>query len=243
MIATVADSVLSGAPGSLVLEPEGLPASPAAPAPWTLTGSGYVFLVRLPESMTDAELFTPPALRGKRVGRVARLMLVDYATSAVGPYRELLVTPGFFRNQGRRFHSVTRIFVSTYESVVNGRRNWGIPKDVAEFSIDRRDARTEHIAVSRSGKVFAELDVQSYGFSIPIRSGLLPAVEHTLLQPWAGRTYETRLAARGLARPARVLGSRFDAELFPDLSRGNVTGGFFLPRFTMTFPMARVTVQ
>ena len=236
----IADAALTGAPGALVLEPE-VPDVAPAPAPWRLTGSGYVFLIRLPASMTDAEVFTPPALRDKRVGRVAQLMIVDYATSGVGPYRELLVTPGAFQGEDQRFNSVTRIYVSTYDSVVNGRVNWGIPKDVADFSLVKGPDGAEDITVSRGGRPFAELRVQPHGAPFPIWSALLPKAQRTLRQSWGGRVYEIQLAARGLARPARIRDCRFDGELFPDLSRGDVLGGVYLPRFTLTFPVATLT--
>jgi hypothetical protein len=179
---------------------EAAPTVADAPAPWTLTGSGYVFLVRLPRAISDAALFTPPALCDKRIGRVAKLMVVDYESSNVGPYLELLVMPGAFQGEHGRFHSVTRIFVSTEESVVNGRKNWGIPKDIADFSWKKGAPRREDIIVSRGGNAFAEISAESYGPSLPMWSGLLPPAQRTLRQPWEGKNYEVKLGARGLVR-------------------------------------------
>jgi hypothetical protein len=160
--AALAGGSFDGA-SALVLETS-VPAVATAPAPWKLTGSGYVFMIRLPRTMTDDDLFTPPQLRGKRVGNVATLMIVDYATSGVGPYREVLVTPGIFQGEHGRFHSVTRIYVSTYESVANGRVNWGIPKDVADFSIDDGENGAADILVSRAGRPLARLRVEAGAF-------------------------------------------------------------------------------
>jgi hypothetical protein len=239
MTTAFAGGSFAGPPG-IVLEPE-VPAVAPAPAPWKLTGSGYVFMIRLPKAMTDAELFTPPELRDKRVGNVATLMIVDYATSGVGPYRELLVTPGVFQSEHGRFHSVTRIYVSTYESVANGRVNWGIPKDVADFSMEKGESGRADIVVSRDGRLLAQIRLEAHGLPFPIWSGLLPVARRTLLQPWAGKTYRIAPSARGFARRARILDLRFDPELFPDLSRGRVVAGFHLPRFTMTFPVATLS--
>jgi hypothetical protein len=236
--AALAGGSFDGA-SALVLETS-VPAVATVPAPWKLTGSGYVFMIRLPRTMTDDDLFTPPQLRGKRVGNVATLMIVDYATSGVGPYRELLVTPGVFQGEQGRFHSVTRIYVSTYESVANGRVNWGIPKDVANFSIDESESGRADIVVSRAGRSLAQLRVGARGFPFPIWSGFLPAARRTLVQPWGGKTYRIAPTAHGFVRRARIFDFRFDAELFPDLSRGTVVAGFHLPRFTMTFPVAEL---
>jgi hypothetical protein len=136
---------------------------------------------------------------------------------------------------------VTRIYVSTYESVANGRINWGIPKDVADFSIDEGKSGKADIVVSRAGRPLAQIQVKAYGLPFPIWSGILPAARRTLLQLWGGKMYRIAPAACGFARRARILDLRFDPELFPDLSRGRVVAGFHLARFTMTFPVATST--
>nr|WP_254606064.1 hypothetical protein [Deinococcus sp. JMULE3] len=56
------------------------------------------------------------------------LMLVRYAQSGVGPYDELLWVSLSGAPQ------VTRIVVSTQDSVEWGRRNWAIPKSRADFA-------------------------------------------------------------------------------------------------------------
>lgn len=67
----------------------------------------------------------------------------------VGPYDELIYVPGLFSRRPRQplrtgrtaaepieyFPSITRIYVSTDESVYNGRKNWGIPKCVSRSSV------------------------------------------------------------------------------------------------------------
>ncbi|MCD0165179.1 hypothetical protein IHN58_05875, partial [Deinococcus sp. 12RED42] len=78
--------------------------------PWTLRGAGLVAV-----------------FAGRGV-----LMLVRYASSPVGPYDELLWAEVRGSPVGRR-PQVTRIVVSTEASVVWGRRNWGIPKELASF--------------------------------------------------------------------------------------------------------------
>jgi len=81
-----------------------------APAPWPLRADGYALVLRQPSG------------RGVRCA-----MFVDYAASPVGPYRELLMIDRTIAIAGRRFPTISSIYVSTQESVDNGRRNWGIP--------------------------------------------------------------------------------------------------------------------
>ena len=224
----------------LVLEPDGLPSVPLKPAPWRLHGSGYVLLMRLPEQLIDRHGFVPPSLAGKRRGRTAYVMFMDYASSDCGPYHELLITPARFDFNPGTYSSITRIYVSTYDSVVNGRRNWGIPKDHADFEVQRELDRSHHITLSRSGHTFAELHLRNFGLNLPVHSGLVPASMRTLMQHWQQKVYGITLQATGKLRGAKVVDWRFDPTLFPDLAQGTVLVGAYLPSFEMTFPVPSV---
>ncbi|GAA5877072.1 hypothetical protein JCM3774_002834 [Rhodotorula dairenensis] len=145
----------------------------SAPAPWHLTGQGWIIPLRTPFSATPVPI--PPAAyapleRGSTAdqshrfhGGVGFVMLVRYKTSNVGPYDELIYVPGLFSRRPRQtrtdattaepveyFPSITRIYVSTDESVYNGRKNWGIPKHRADFnfSSDPADPASTSVRVS-----------------------------------------------------------------------------------------------
>ncbi|MFP5306312.1 MAG: acetoacetate decarboxylase family protein [Gammaproteobacteria bacterium] len=216
-----------------------------APAPWRLRGCGYVSLLRCPQSLLDAQSFVPPALAGRRVASpYALMMFVDYAESPVGPYHELLFIPGrFVFGDGRRHLSISRIFVSTMDSVVNGRRNWGIPKDVAEFDVRYSKGGLDRVTVKRDGSVFAELAYRSWPLSAPVHTALLPDAWHTLAQCDGERSYVYRPTARGWTRPARLVEARFDAQQFPDAARGKALATVKLTHFDMCFPQSRVLTQ
>lgn len=227
-----------------VLEPDAaLPAVPLHPAPWQLRASAYVFAVRMPEDVLDQAAFVPAELVPRRKNRISVVMVVDYAHSDVGPYRELLVAPASFAHAQGTYPSITRIYVSSYESVVNGRINWGIPKDRADFERGPSapsQPDTEILRVSRDGHAFAELVVRPYGPTLPITSWLLPPSLRTLVQHWHGQTYRFTLKASGKVRMAGVERWSFDPNYFPDLARGRVLGGAYLPNFEMLFPVAEI---
>lgn len=225
----------------LVLERE-VPHVAPKPAPWTLHGAGYVLIVRMPERTTDAELFVPPALRGKRHGRTAFLMVIDYQSSDCGPYRELLLAPASFDFADGRFPSITRIYVSTYESVVNGRNNWGIPKDRADFAVEHT-AKSDRVTLSRDGRELARLQLSHHGLALPVTSALLPAAMRTVKQHWQGKVHAITLRAKGSLKLAKLVEWSFDPELFPDLARSHVVAAAYLPAFEMTFPLPEVRAE
>jgi hypothetical protein len=222
-----------------VLEPDAaLPAAPRHPAPWSMHASCYVFAVLMPEEVLDEAAFVPSELVPRRKNRISVVMFVDYTQTAVGPYRELLVAPASFAHAQGTYPSITRIFVDSYDSVVNGRLNWGIPKDRADFERVSGADGTETVRVSRDGHTFAELVLRPYGPTLPVASWLLPSPLRTLVQHWQGKSYRFTLSASGKARMASVEHWSFDPNFFPDLARGRVLTGAYLPRFEMLFPVA-----
>ena len=227
--------------GSPVLErDEQLPQVARHPAPWLLQASAYVLAVRMPDDLLDRESFAPPSLAGKRCGNISYVLYVDYSAANCGPYQELIVAPAVYDFGEGRYPSITRIYVETYDSVVNGRLNWGIPKDRADF---QREAagKSDHIRVSRDGHVFADMRFQSFGLTLPVTSWLLPAGLRTLMQHWQGKSYRYTISAKGSMRMAKLVEWKFDTKYFPDLARGKVLAAAYFPTFEMTFPVAVVT--
>lgn len=214
---------------------------PRAPAPWTLTGDAYIVMLELPADARDqGGREAPGPLQGRLEGRTSLLMLVDYKSSNVGPYRELLFIPGRFRALGRLYWSITRIFVSSWESVVNGRENWGIPKDHADFEIIKEADGAERFVASRADRVVAELKFKAVGPPIPSTAALLPESARTLVHYRDGQYFFCAPFARGRVRYARMLEARIDPAILPDISRAKVRVAVRLSDFTMEFPAARI---
>ncbi|KAJ3753802.1 hypothetical protein EV360DRAFT_87436 [Lentinula raphanica] len=99
-------------------------------------------------------------------GHPGFIMLVQYTDTPVGPYDELMYIAGkFSKGKGTSESSdndkqtpdakgdvetgfrITRIFVSTKESVANGRRNWNIGKELAKFNYTRNPDGSWDLAV------------------------------------------------------------------------------------------------
>ena len=123
-----------------MLQPEeSLPVVPRVPAPWSLRGHAWMVVMRLPKDAAARTAFVPQALQPTLKAAFSVLMCVVYDEAPCGPYRELLFIPGTMNFGDARYPSISRILVSTWDSVVNGRVNWGIPKDRASFDWVRAD--------------------------------------------------------------------------------------------------------
>lgn len=219
-------------------ERDGAPV-PRVDPPWSLEGSGSILLFRFEPEFLERAAFLPETLRPDLAGRLGLVMLVEYRDSAVGPYWELLFLAGPLLLDRRRVFSITKIYVSTEASAVNGRENWGIPKEVADFEVDRR-GRTERVIVTLGGRTVADLTLGFRRLSLWATAAMLPRSWRTLFQPSGDRTYITTLEGRGVVHPARLLKARIDPELFPDLTQGRVLAGIHVSRFQLLLPPAQI---
>lgn len=222
-----------------------LPVAPDCPPPWHLTGSAWMVALRLAPDSPARTAFLDESVAAQLRSPFALLMYVDYTASACGPYRELLFIPGHVPfEDGRRHFTISRILVSTWESVVNGRRNWGIPKDRARFEVGERDTMSgvETVRVLADGGrelCAMRFAVRRYAPPLPVPVALLPAGMRTLAQRHAGRTCYYAPAASGWIRPGRVVDWHFDPALFPDLRAASILAAGKVDSFRMTFPSAR----
>ncbi|HSW12537.1 MAG TPA: acetoacetate decarboxylase family protein [Solimonas sp.] len=222
--------------------PVSTPTITNAPAPWDLQGRGYISMLRFSRDSRVQDSFLLPSLLGKR-GKSpwGYMMFVDYSHSDVGPYHELLFIPGSFPfEDGRNHLSISRIFVSSMDSVVNGQRNWGIPKDVAEFDVQYGKRGVDRVTVSKDGKVFAELEFRHYPLWLPFLGKLIPKRFRTLGQHHEGKTFVYAPSASGWVQPARLVSARVDPEVFPNLGRGRTVLTMKVARFRMCFPKSDI---
>lgn len=218
-----------------------LPNVPRVPAPWSLRGHAWMVAMRLPKDDPARTAFVLPGLQATVKAAFSVLMCVVYDEAPCGPYRELLFIPGTMNFGDARYPSISRILVSTWDSVVNGRINWGIPKDRANFDWVRGDDGDRWRVTGDDGRELCAIEFTApAGVRLPMRSSWTPGGLDTLAQRLDGRTYYCRPEARGRMRLCRVRQWQFDATLFPDLARATVLTALRIEDFSMTFPVARI---
>lgn len=163
-------------------------------APWTVNCSAVLWTVR-PTRAAARSL--PPALRGRR-GVVVVGGVVRYLETPVGPYDEVfgIVMSGYGR---QAVGTVTFMAVDSPQSLVGGRTNWAMPKTLASFQGSIAGGET----VSATGQDSLGWRVSArprvFGPQVPVRSRALTRQEFP-----GGVVGESRLSARGTARPALV---------------------------------------
>lgn len=210
---------------------------PLAPAPWDLSGQGWLFLYHLPETAQEIPELLPREPSGPYLGGLGALMLVDYQSSNVGPYKELLFIPGRFRHGKKKFYGISRIWVSTEASVVNGQNNWGIPKELANFKIERHGREEVWSVEQPGGGPIFRATLKKGLFPFPMHTSLLP---FPLLQRWKGKLFQTNFRGRGWARFGHIEDLSLSGAIFPEISAYKPLAGLVIDPFRIQFPVARM---
>ncbi len=205
------------------------------PAPWHLRGKGYIMVFRFSREFVQQNSFLPEAWMPWYKGGLGSVMLVDYQESEAGPYKELLFIPGRFSFWGQKHYTISKIYVSTASSVQNGRANWAIPKELADFDW-QGSANNEQITVKSQGAKVMEIALRAKGPKFPINTRVFPL---SIGQEEDGRTLITRPYGRGWGRIASVNTLSVNRAYFPDISGIKPLIAFRVDLFQMVFPASK----
>lgn len=195
-------------------------------------------LYHFPRTFNEQYGFMQPYQQAAYRGWVGAVMLVDYATSGVGAYQELLYIPGCFKLDGKWVFSISKIYVSTYDSVWNGIENWGIPKELADFAVQKDSTGIRRFSVSQTGVPFFSAELKPWSFALPVSSSLLPPLR--IVQERRNALLLTQPQASGKAQLATLKSVQADAAYFPPLQHLKPLLVSSIPRFTMTFPLPKL---
>jgi hypothetical protein len=208
------------------------------PPPWVLTGSGYILLYKFPKYFALEKGFIPAFLRKSFAGGLGAVMIIDYAKSNAGPYGELLFIPGKFLFRGKKLSCITKIYVSTRESIINGWENWAIPKEQADFIFSvLENKRRGKVVVTKDTEPVIQVSLKNSRISFPIHTKLLP---FPLVQEKDGKLYYTNFSGKGWARFTRIEDMRINPELFPDVVAYRPLMIMRIDNFVVTFPPSEI---
>lgn len=206
------------------------------PAPWHLTGHGYILLYRFDRDFACRHSFLPDDYASRFAGGLGTVMFVSYRSSEAGPYDELLFMPGKYRIAGRKWHTISKIYVSTMASMINGRKNWGIPKEIARFSFSGIQKNRETIEVYHGDIPIISADFKGLGIPFPVDTRLMP---FHLMQEKDGKLLQTTFSGKGLGKLVRVRKMQVNSSYFPEVSLCRPLLAFRVSNFKITFPIAK----
>lgn len=168
-------------------------ASTYPPEPWNLHGSGQITVwgVAASDLPTLPGGMRPATLAGRAVACTA---FVDYGEGSMLAYHELLAAVVVRQGRGLAL-SITDIWVDSPASRAGGRELWGIPKELADFSMS-------------PGQSWASCEdaplAEAWFRSRSLPAVPLPVLRARVVQERAGELLRTRIRTGGHVRPARA---------------------------------------
>ncbi|MCU0401230.1 MAG: acetoacetate decarboxylase family protein [Algoriphagus sp.] len=201
-----------------------------APAPWKLKGEGIILIFKFNKDWVENHAHLPKHLVGKFRGGLGYVMLVDYHESPVGPYRELLIIPGKFRKT--KMQAITKIYVDSEASTLNGRKNWGIPKETLPFTWTKEQGK-DIIGIRFGEKEVFSAEITHGGLSFPVSTSLLPI---RLCQTLDKVKYYTKPFGSGWGKLAKIKKLDINPDFFPDFSGIKPLMGVKVNPFSIHFP-------
>jgi hypothetical protein len=202
------------------------------PAPWNLTGDAYIMVYKFSKEFVHENGFLADFQRDRFLGYIGTVMLVNYETSGVGAYQELLFIPGMFTFNWQKMFSISKIYVSSRDSVYNGIENWGIPKELAQFDWKTNTDDTEDISVKIGDKKFFHTNIKKGFISFPLTTSLFPL---NVAQKLRKDLFVTNPTAKGKATLASVKSIEVDRNFFPNLAKATPLITMKVKDFEMTF--------
>lgn len=205
-------------------------------APWNLMGDGYIILYKFKKDFIKNNLYTQDFLKDNVSGGLGCIMIVDYKTSDVGPYRELLFIPGKFNFKGKKLNTISKIYVSTEDSVVNGIRNWGIPKELCSVHIEK-EKDIESFLFSKDGEEIIKISFKNNNFKFPVNTKLLP---FPLVQKYDNKFYYTNFYGHGVGSFSKIKEININNKYFPDIKYFKPLAVIRVSNFNIVFPKSKV---
>jgi hypothetical protein len=133
----------------------------------------------------------------------------------------------------KKVFSISKIYVSSQDSVENGIANWGIPKELADFSITKPTVKETIVEVLIEGKTFFKVHLRDGSFKFPISTQFFPL---KLAQKLGDDLLITNSPAKGKATFAKLLNIEINDAHFPPISQLKPLSILAVSDFEMEFP-------
>ena len=206
------------------------------PSPWLLKGRGVILTHSFKKSWIKNNGFIPDHMKNNFIGGLSFTMLVDYQESNCGPYKELLFIPGLFRVRNRNHLVITKIYVDSEESLQSGRKNWGIPKELAEISWIQ-DHSTLSFSAHDNNDLILKAKFRLNPFYFPLSSQLSPFhIYHELND----QCYLFKPNGYGRAALCKLKELDSSPDLFPKLSDSRFCTAMHVKNFDLYFPCSKI---
>jgi hypothetical protein len=205
--------------------------------PWNLSGAGVITLYKFERDFLKSNNLIPKFLLNKKMKGFGAVMFVNYEKSPVGPYQELLFIPSKFNINGKKVSTISKIYVSTEESLVNGYDNWAIPKELANFEVTIIDKKRTKVEITNQDEEIASFIFKETFLPVPISTKILG---FNLLQKKNKDFYMTDFYGKGSGKMTIIEEQNINGKYFPDIKDHTPIITLKVNPFHITFPKPEI---
>lgn len=205
------------------------------PPPWKLYGEGFLIPFLSDKKRNLEQGFIRPEDKNNFVGGLGACMLLNYATSNIGPHQELLFIPGDFKHKGKTYKKITKSYVSSHDLIKVSKSNWGIEREFASFEWLTKN-NTSDIRVAFDDKLILEAKIHKRFLYFPITTKLFPV---HFLQKAEDCYLHTRFSGHGKAKVATIQNFETNPDYFPNIKKAGILRfAFGIDQMHTNFPAA-----
>ena len=205
--------------------------------PWNLKGFGFITLYKFDNSFLVEKNLIPKFLKNKKTKGLGAIMLVNYENTPIGSYHELLFIPSKFSFPNRNLATISKIYVSTEESVNCGIKNWGIPKELANFNFTKIDKKRTKVEVTKDSIQIASFTFKETIIPIPVSTNIM---KFPLIQKKNDNLYITNFEGFGKGKMAIIEEQNINDKFFPNVSNQTPLITIKVDKFNIKFPKPEV---
>ena len=152
------------------------------PPPWSLNGEGFIIPFLANKELVLNNGFIEEKDKPNFLGGIGAVMLVNYESSDVGPYFELLFIPGDFKETlSTNGNKKDKDFQKDHKNLcikrnIHSRRKveLGDSKGICELFLGKNKNRTSVNISNQSGKIFFKADFTKKFLPFPVTTKLYP---------------------------------------------------------------------
>ena len=212
------------------------------PPPWKLYGEGFIIPFLANEKEIIKNGFLTEEDKNEYAGGFGACMIVNYESSDVGPYFELLFIPGDFKykdplkSKPKLHKRISKIYVSSEMSIQEGRRNWAIPKEYANFKWTKDKNTTGITITTKDNQNILDANFTKILFPFPVTTKIYPV---SLLQKSeANQFIRTKFSGHGKAYFSKINNLSSNEKFFVDINKNSKFHfGLSVNEFNITFPI------
>lgn len=163
-----------------------------------------------------------PLPRAQHWGVAGGIILARYHNTSVGPYSELIFSPGLYRLGSHVGFHISQIYVDSQPSLIGGQLNWAVPKKLAKFDWQVHGNMLEvRVSLLDAQQPFLTASFMQSKFHVPASSILVPPPLKTILQLCdsaiaSAKYLSTKVSAAGQLHALSKVKVQTDNTVVPD---------------------------